>query len=62
MGEAERGVENLRTAARLAPKRDPRASAVGTWFARAHLCVGLYDDAAERARREIERRPDYGES
>ncbi len=62
MGEAERGVENLRTAARLAPKRDPRASAVRTWLARAHLCVGLYDDAAERARREIERRPDYGES
>jgi hypothetical protein len=26
------------------------------------LCVGLYDDAAKRARREIERRPDYGES
>ncbi|MFQ5973357.1 MAG: BTAD domain-containing putative transcriptional regulator [Alphaproteobacteria bacterium] len=62
MGEAEQGIESLRMALRLAPKRDPMADPFSTWLARAYLSAGLYEDAAGLAQRAIERRPDYGET
>lgn len=61
-GYSERAVESLETASILAPRNDPQASPIRTWYARALTGAGCFAEAAKEAATQVRRLPDHGES
>ena len=56
-GRPEEAISHFEKALQLSPARDVRADLALTWLARTHLNARHYEEAAERARKAIRRRP-----